>query len=44
MVAINDWLSYINVRLNSIKVTSGQTVHVKVKPSQVIATETYRQA
>ncbi len=42
-IAVNEWTSYFNVRMNQFEVLGGQQVIVKVKPVSHIATDAFRQ-
>ena len=42
-VAINEWLSYFNVRLNHIEITGGQDVIIKLEPVKHVASEIFRE-
>ena len=39
MVAINEWLTFYNVRVNQINLMTGREMLVKVKPTQHTASE-----
>ncbi len=42
MVAVNEWLSYYNIRMNYIELFGGQEAVVQVQPVQHVATERFR--
>ncbi len=41
-VAVNEWLSYFNVRINHVEIVAGQETIVTVQPTQHVATEAFR--
>ena len=41
-VAINEWLSYFNVRMKQIEVRAGTEVKIKMEPVQHIVSDDFR--
>ena len=43
LVAINEWLSYFNVRMNQIQVRAGTEVIIKVEPVHHVVSDEFRE-
>ncbi len=42
VIAVNDWTSYYNVRMNHLNIVAGREIVVKVKPSPHISTKRFK--
>ena len=43
LVAVNEWLSYFNVRVNHLEILAGREAIIKVEPTSHVATESFRE-
>ena len=41
-IAINEWLTYFNVKMNQIQVLAGREVTVKITPEKHVATHKFK--
>ena len=41
MVAINEWLSYFNVRLNYLQIFAGQETVISLKPTRIRTSDSF---
>ena len=42
LLAVNDWMSYFNVRTNHFQVRPGQRIDIVIQPTKHVATEAFR--
>ncbi len=41
-MAINEWTSYFNVRINHLEISAGREAIVKIEPTSHVATSSFR--